>query len=120
LSPKKDATHYQAQRFTVTLYDQEAVAFVYHSEALDKKKEHALQRAIQQEAASLTAALKELQRVPFDCEPDAVASRRARHHRGHDTDPTTRASQNRHGPRDAHRLPRQLGDHAAVGGADSI
>ena len=54
------------QTFTVTLDDQPARAFVYHSDALDKKKERTLQPEIQQEADALAAELKALTRLTFD------------------------------------------------------
>ena len=61
LSPKRGAARYRAQTFDVVLYDQPTRAFVYHSDALDKKKEHTLQREIGQESDALAAELKGLE-----------------------------------------------------------
>jgi hypothetical protein len=47
LSPKKGAARYRVKTFSVTLYDPSARAFVYHSNALDKKKGKTLQRELQ-------------------------------------------------------------------------
>lgn len=44
---------YQTHTFHTTLYDQSARAFVYHSSALDKVKEHTLQREIAREVQPL-------------------------------------------------------------------
>jgi len=74
LSPKRGATRYRSQTFDVVLYDQPTRAFVYHSDALDKKKEHTLQREIRQESDALAAELKGLERITFDCEADARAA----------------------------------------------
>ena len=70
-SSKHDAAHYQAQAFDTMLYDHPTRAFVYHSDALDKKKEHTLQREIQHESDALATELKGLRRLTFDCETDA-------------------------------------------------
>ena len=75
LSPKRGAARYRAQTFDVVLYDQPTRAFVYHSDALDKKKEHTLQREIRQESDALAAELKGLERITFDCEADACEPR---------------------------------------------
>lgn len=71
LSPKQGAARYRVQTFPITLYDQPAQAFVYHSDALDKKKERTLQREIRHEADALAAELRTLARLSFDCEADA-------------------------------------------------
>ena len=72
LSPKPKAAQYRAQTFDVTLYDQTARAWVYHSSALDKRKERTLQREIDREAKALARELKTLARMTFDCEADAA------------------------------------------------
>ncbi len=63
------------QTFDTTLYDQAARAFVYHSYALDKKKEHAFQWAITREAETLEKAARKLAKQVFPHAEDArVAS----------------------------------------------
>ena len=74
-SAKKTSATYAVQTFDTTLYDQAARAFVYHSYALDKKKEHALQRAITREAETLEKAARKLAKHVFPHAEDArVAS----------------------------------------------
>lgn len=63
LSAKRGTARYGAQTFDVVLYAQPTRAFVYHSDALDKKKEHTLQREIGQESDALAAELKALKRI---------------------------------------------------------
>ena len=73
LAAKRRATSatYQAQTFDITLYEQPARAFVYHSSALDKKKEHTVQRAIAREAQSVEKRAKKLAKQVFHCLADA-------------------------------------------------
>ena len=74
-SAKKTSATYAVQTFDTTLYDQAARAFVCHSDALDKKKEHALQRAITREAETLEKAARKLTQHVFPHAEDArVAS----------------------------------------------
>ena len=74
-SAKKTSTTYAVQTFDTTLYDQAARAFVYHSYALDKKKEHAFQWAITREAETLEKAARKLAKQVFPHAEDArVAS----------------------------------------------
>ncbi len=71
-SPTAQSATYRAQTFDVTFLDEPARAFVYHSQALDKKKEHTLQREIARERERVTKATKKLTREVFHCTEDAV------------------------------------------------
>ena len=76
--PKSATATYQAHPFDTTLYDQPARAFVYHSSALDKKKEHTLQREIAREAQTLEKTAKKLAKQVFHCAEDATAASETR------------------------------------------
>lgn len=73
LAAKQRATSaaYRAQTINTTLYEQPVRAFVYHSSALDKKKEHTLQRAIAREAQAVEKHAKKLSKQVFHCVEDA-------------------------------------------------
>ena len=71
---KSATATYQAQTFNTTLYDLPARAFVYHSSALDKKKEHTLQREVAREAQVLEKTAKKLAKQVFHCAEDATAA----------------------------------------------
>ena len=66
----KSAT-YRCQTFDVTFYDEPARAFVYYSSALDKKKEHTLQREIERERTRITKFTKKLSGKAFSSAQDA-------------------------------------------------
>ncbi len=72
--PQRTTATYQAQTFDTTWYDQPVRAFVYHSSALDKKKEHTLQREIAREAQTLEKTAKKLTKQVFHCAADASAA----------------------------------------------
>ncbi len=65
---------YRAQTIDTTLYEQPVRAFVYHSSALDKKKEHTLQRAITREAQTVEKLAKKLAKQVFHCVEDAATA----------------------------------------------
>ena len=65
---------YRVQTFDTTLYDHPARAFVYHSSALDKKKEHTLEREIAREAQTVEKTAKKLAKQVFHCVEDAAAA----------------------------------------------
>jgi transposase len=65
---------YRAQTFDTTLYGQPVRAFAYHSSALDKKKEHTLQRAIAREAQAVEKLAQKLAKQVFHCVEDATAA----------------------------------------------
>ncbi len=69
--PTPKSATYQAQTFDVTFYDEPARAFVYHSRALDKKKEHTLQREMAQEREQWTKMEKKLAGKTFQGVADA-------------------------------------------------
>ena len=73
-SEKKTSARYMVQTFDTTLYNQSARAFVYHSEALDKKKEHTLQRTISQEAEKIEKASRKLAKHVFPHAEDATVA----------------------------------------------
>ncbi len=70
----KKSSVYQAQTFDVTFLGEPARAFVYHSSALDKKKEHSLQREIAKDRARYDRLNKKLARQTF---PTAQAAEQA-------------------------------------------
>ncbi|MCY0881296.1 MAG: hypothetical protein OWS74_04805, partial [Firmicutes bacterium] len=72
--PQRATATYQAHTFDTTLYDQPARAFVYYSSALDKKKEHTLQREIAREAQTLEKTAKKLAQQVFHCREDAATA----------------------------------------------
>lgn len=76
LAAKRRATSatYRAQTIDTTLYGQPVRAFVYHSSALDKKKEHTLQRAIAREAQTVEKLAKKLAKQVFHCVEDAATA----------------------------------------------
>ena len=80
----KSAT-YQAQTFDVTFADAPAKAFVYHSRALDKKKEHTLQREIVRERNEIAQLSKALAGITFESAEDAAraATLRLQSFKGH-------------------------------------
>lgn len=94
LAAKRHATSatYQAKSVDTTLYGQPVRAFIYHSSALDRKKEHTVQRAISQEAKAIEKLAKQLTKQVFHCREDAatasVQQLRIAHVRWHDVTPT--------------------------------
>ena len=68
---KPTSATYHAQTFEVTFAGQPARAFVYHSDALDRKKEHALQREVAREREQCTQLTKKLARQTFHEATDA-------------------------------------------------
>ena len=70
-SPKKHATHYQAQFRDGRLYDRDVHCLVVHSDALDKRKEKTLQREVALEGEQLTRLQADLEARHFSCRDDA-------------------------------------------------
>ena len=70
-SPKKHATHYQAQFRAGRLYDRDVRCLVVHSDALDKRKEKALEREVAQERERLEELKASLEARRFSCRADA-------------------------------------------------
>ena len=65
---------YRAQTFDTTLYGQLVRAFAYHSSALDRKKEHTLQRAIAREAQTVEKLAQKPAKQVFHFVKDATAA----------------------------------------------
>jgi len=70
-APTPKSATYHAQTFDVTFADQPAKAFVYHSQTLDRKKEHTLQREIAREREQYTKLTKKLASQKFHDAADA-------------------------------------------------
>jgi len=64
-TPTPKSATYQAQTFDVTFAGGPARAFVYHSQSLDRKKEHTLQREIGRERKRLESLEKKMAGKPF-------------------------------------------------------
>jgi len=71
-APSETASVYHVQTFDVTFLEEPARAFVFHSSALDKKKEHSLQRDIAKDRARYDALNKKLARQTFATADAAV------------------------------------------------
>jgi transposase len=70
--PPGTASVYHVQTFDVIFLGEPARAFVYHSSALDKKKEHSLQRDMTQERARYDRWNKTLARKTFSTAQEAA------------------------------------------------
>ena len=70
-TPTAKSATYRYQTFDVTFYDEPARAFVYYSPALDRKKEHTLQREIEHERTRITKVTKKLAGKAFSSAEDA-------------------------------------------------
>ena len=62
---------YQAQTFEVTFADGPARAFVYHSQSLERKKEHTLQREMERERKRMESLQKKVTGKTFCSALDA-------------------------------------------------
>ena len=71
---KKPAAQYKAYDTTVSLYDKEYRAVVFHSSAHDKRRHKRIDRLLAAKKKELEAACKEAVSTPFFCEPDARAA----------------------------------------------
>ncbi len=71
-SPKKHAAQYRVQFHSGSLYDQAVRCLVVHSDALDKRKEKALQHEVAQERGQLERLQESLEDRRFSCRDDAA------------------------------------------------
>jgi transposase len=68
---KKPAAQYKAYDTTVSLYDKEYRAVVFHSSAHDKRRHKRIDRLLAKKKKQLADACKKVVSTPFFCEPDA-------------------------------------------------
>ena len=71
---KKPAAQYKAYDTTVSLYDREYRATVFHSSAHDKRRHKRIDRLLVKNKKQLQEACKKVVSTPFFCEPDARAA----------------------------------------------
>ena len=71
---KKPAAQYKAYDTTVSLYDREYRATVFHSSAHDKRRHKRIDRLLVKNKKQLQDACKKVVSTPFFCEPDARAA----------------------------------------------
>jgi transposase len=69
--PGKGA-HYRAHETAVTLYGVNYRAVVVHSDAHDKRRRKKLDKQLEQDRKELARITKEVEKIEFACEPDAI------------------------------------------------
>lgn len=70
-TPGKGA-HYRAHETAVTLYGVNYRAVVVHSDAHDKRRRKKLDKQLEQDRKELARITKEVEKIEFACEPDAI------------------------------------------------
>lgn len=73
-TPKRKPAFYRCYETTVTLYGQTYRALVVHSDALDKRKNKKLTKAVKDDSAELTKIKQEHEKIDYACLPDAQAA----------------------------------------------